>query len=236
MWGLGIYSERLLTVGPFPGGKMIKSQSDLAYEQIKQKIMNGEFHPSQRLVESHLTEVLEVGRHNVRVALERLQSDGLVKIEPNRGATVASVTLEEALDTLAARKVLEVEAARLAAINATDEHIDELHGLVEALGAALEAGDFDTYSQTNKQLHATIYRAAGNQSIPWLIDLLRSKIARLQLRTVLIPGRSADSLQEHTNIYLAIKQRDPDAAEAAIGAHMDNLQATIRGAWSLVRS
>ncbi|MFA7461485.1 MAG: GntR family transcriptional regulator [Trueperaceae bacterium] len=215
---------------------MIKSQSDLAYEQIKQKIMNGEYHPSQRLVESHLTETLDVGRHNVRVALERLQSDGLVKIEPNRGATVASVTLEEALDTLAARKVLEVAAARLAAVNATDEQLDRLGGLVEALGAALDEGDFDTYSQTNKQLHATIYEAAGNHSIPWLIDLLRSKIARLQLRTVLIPGRSADSLAEHTNIYLALRQRDADAAEAAISTHMDNLQNTIKGAWSLVRS
>lgn len=215
---------------------MIKSQSDLAYEQIKQKIMNGEFHPSQRLVEAHLTESLDVGRHNVRVALERLQSDGLVKIEPNRGATVASISLEEALDTLAARKVLEVAAARMAAVNATGEHLDALERLVGTLREALEVGDFDTYSQTNKLLHATIYEAAGNQSIPWLIDLLRSKLARLQLRTVLIPGRSENSLEEHTNIYLALRERDPDAAEFAISIHMDNLQSTIRNAWSLVKS
>lgn len=215
---------------------MIKSQSDLAYERIKQKIMNGEFHPSQRLIETQLTEALAVGRHNVRVALERLQSDGLVKIEPNRGATVASLSLEEALDTLLARTVLEVAAARLAAENASEAQLGELEEHLEALRNALSEGDFDTYSQTNKKFHATIYRAAGNDSIPWLIDLLRSKIARLQLRTVLIPGRSQESLSEHTDIYLALRARDADAAEAAIAKHMTNLQRTIEGAWSLVRS
>lgn len=214
---------------------MFKRQSDVAYEQIKQKIMDGEFHPSQRLIEAQLTEALDVGRHNVRAALERLQHDGLVKIEPNRGATVVSFTLEEALDTLEARKVLEAAAARLAAERATDEQIGELATHLEALQEALAKSDFDTYSQTNKLFHGTIYRAAGNQTIPWLIELLRSRIARLQLRTVLIPGRSSDSLREHTNIYLAIRQRDSDAAEAAINEHMDNLQNTIKGAWALVR-
>lgn len=215
---------------------MVKSQSELAYEQIKQKIMSGEYYPAQRLIEAQLTEALDVSRHNVRVALERLQHDGLVKIEPNRGATVASLTLEEALDTLLARTVLEVAAVRMAAKLATAEQLRRLGAHLESLGGALADGDFDSYSQTNKLFHETIYQAAGNQSIPWLIGLLRSKIARLQLRTVLIPGRSADSLEEHTNIYLALQQRDPDAAEAAISKHMENLQDTIKGAWSLVRT
>jgi len=211
------------------------SLSDRLHESLKQKIIDGEYLPSQRLVEAQIAEAFKVSRHNVRVALDRLHSDGLVVIEPNRGATVASLTLEQALDILVAREALEVEAARLAATNATPEHLERLADHVRTMELALSCDDFDTYSLMNKTFHKTMSDAAGNQSIPWLMEMLRPRLARLQLRTILIPGRSAESLAEHTNLHLAIKSGDPSAAEAAARAHLASIKVNIKKAWTLVR-
>src|SRR5690554_1818584 len=121
---------------------MNRSLSDKLHETLRQKIIDGEYLPSQRLVEAQLAETFDVSRHNVRLALDRLQSDGLVTIEPHRGATVALLTLEQALDILVAREALEVEAARLAAARANAEHLDELAKHVKTMESALSRNDF----------------------------------------------------------------------------------------------
>lgn len=210
------------------------SSTDKAYEQIRQKIVEGEYRPSQRLVEASLAQNLGVSRHNVRVALGRLQSDGLVNIEPNHGATVATLGLEDALDILLAREALEIEVVRVAAERVSEADLEALAGNVATMGRSLEESDFERYSATNQSFHRTIYAATGNRTMPELIGLLRLRLARLHLRTILIPGRSSKSLAEHTAILEGLQARDPDGAEAAMREHMRSLREAIKKAWSLV--
>ena len=211
-----------------------KSATDIAYERIREKIVEGEFRPSQRLVEATLAERLGVSRHNVRVALGRLQSDGLVRIEPNHGATVATLGLEDALDILVAREALEAEVARHAAIEVTPAELEQLDVCLATMKLSLEQSEFENYSETNRTFHQIIYRASHNRTMPELIGLLRLRMARLHVRTILIPGRSDKSLAEHTAIYEALRARDADAAERALRAHMKSLREAIRKAWNLV--
>lgn len=212
-----------------------KSAADEAYEGIKRRILDGEYYPSQRLVEANVASTLGVSRHNVRLALDRLNSDGLVRLEPNRGATVATLTLDEALDILVARESLEASVARLAAAHITDEQLDQLRGHVDTMRAALAEHAYDRYSETNKAFHAVIYQASENRTIPELIGFLRLRLTRLQLRTILIPGRDKESLDEHATILSALDARDPEAADEAIRRHMRNLRNAIERAWSLVK-
>jgi DNA-binding GntR family transcriptional regulator len=212
-----------------------KNSADLTYERIKQKIIEGEYHPSQRLIEATLAESLSVSRHNVRVALDRLQSDGLVHIEPNRGATVTALDLEDVLDILMAREALEAEVTRLAAEQIKRDQVQHLEVCLETMREALTTVEYDRYSATNRAFHQVIYEASGNQTIPELINLLRLRLARLQLRTFLIPGRSEQSLAEHEAILQAIRAKDPTAAERAARAHLINLRVAIQKAWNLVR-
>lgn len=212
-----------------------KSASDVAFEQIRRRIIEGEYRPSQRLVEATLAASLGVSRHNVRVALDRLQSVGLVHIEPNVGATVAALTLDDALDTLRAREALEVEVARMAAGRIDDAAAERLDGLVATMRHALAADEFDRYSATNRAFHDAIFELSGNRTIPELIGLLRLRMAQLQLRTILIPGRAERSLAEHAAICEALKARDPVGTEAAVRTHIGQLREAIKKAWSLVR-
>ena len=218
-----------------PAGSPARSSADQAYERLKRGILDGEYLPSQRLVESKLADALGVSRHNVRVALDRLHSDGLVVLEPNRGASVATLTLAQALDVLQAREALEVGVGRIAAERIGDDDLRVLQDLVAAMRGALESSEYDRYSATNQTFHRTIYRASGNETLPELIEQTKLRLARLQLRTILIPGRGERSLAEHEAILAALEAGDPDAAERALRTHMSNLRQAIEKAWALLR-
>lgn len=216
-------------------GSSVVSPSDAAYETVRQKIIEGEFYPSQRLIEAQLAQSLGFSRHNVRTALDRLASDGLVRLEPNRGATVATLSLEDALDNLEAREALEAAVTRLAAVSIDDAQIERLGEFIATMEEALAAGEFDTYSATNVRFHRLIHEAAGNRTMPELIATLRLRMSRLQLRSILIPGRSERSMAEHKAIYEALARRDADAAASAAAEHLSSLRAVIEKAWNLVK-
>ena len=205
------------------------------YQQIKQKILDGEYAPSQRLIETSLAQDLGVGRHKVRAALDRLHADGLVQIEPNRGATVKSLELAEVLDILIAREALEAEVASLAAERIEANQIQQLEACLDTMRDALGQGEYDLYSATNKRFHQIIYEASGNQTLPHLIILLRQRLVRLQLRAILIPGRTEKSVAEHEAIFQALQTQDAAAAERAARAHLSSLRTAIQNAWRLIR-
>lgn len=214
----------------------VKVESERIYEYVKRRIETGEYAPAQRLVEADLVRSCKANRHNIRLALERLRSDGLVVIEPNRGASVATQSLEEVLDNLVAREALEVMVTQLAARHISDKELAALGEVLDDMKLALNESDFDRYSLGNKRFHGIIYAASKNQTLPELIGLIRNRLARLQLRTILIPGRNDKSIAEHSAIYDALSARDETKAAEAIRQHLQSLQMAIRKAWALIKA
>jgi DNA-binding GntR family transcriptional regulator len=81
---------------------------------MRERILEGDLEPGRRLVERELVEAYDVARHTLRAALRRLEGEGLVRVEPNRGARVASLSADDLEALLALRLALEREAAHLA--------------------------------------------------------------------------------------------------------------------------
>jgi DNA-binding GntR family transcriptional regulator len=212
-----------------------QNATDLTYQQIKQKILAGEYAPAQRLIETSLAEDLGRGRHNVRAALDRLHTEGLVQIEPNRGATVKSLDLAEVLDILIAREALEAEVAYLAAERIEANQIQRLAACLDVMQEALREGGYDRYSATNKIFHQIIYEASGNQTMLQLVTSLRQRLARLHIRIILIPGRTEQTIAEHEAIFQALQAHDASAAKRAARAHLRSLRAAIQKAWQLIQ-
>jgi DNA-binding GntR family transcriptional regulator len=212
-----------------------QNATDLTYQQIKQKILAGEYAPAQRLIETSLAEDLGRGRHNVRAALDRLHTEGLVQIEPNRGATVKSLDLAEVLDILIAREALEAEVAYLAAERIEANQIQRLEACLDAMREALREAEYDRYSATNKIFHQIIYEASCNRTMLQLVTSLRQRLARLQIRIILIPGRTEQTIAEHEAILQALQARDASAAKRAARAHLRSLRAAIQKAWQLIQ-
>jgi DNA-binding GntR family transcriptional regulator len=204
------------------------TEADEGYERLYQAIIRGEFQPNERLIEMDLAERYNVGRAAIRTTLARLEQDGLVEREPNRGARVRAISEEEAVETLEARAVLEGLAARYAARNVTDDEIADLRAIVGEMEARLAEGDLLGISEGNTRLHSRMLQIANNKTVARLIERLHAQHIRSQFRLILVPGRPPRSVAEHRAIVEAVASREPDAAEAAMRSHLANTVETLR--------
>ena len=189
------------------------TEADEGYERLYQAILRGDFQPNERLIEMDLAQLYNVGRAAIRTTLARLEQDGLVEREPNRGARVRAISEEEAVETLEARAVLEGLAARYAARNVTDADIADLRAIVGEMEARLAEGDLLGISEGNTRLHSRLLEIANNKTVARLIERLHAQHVRSQFRLILVPGRPPRSVAEHRAIVEAVASRDPDAAE-----------------------
>ena len=113
--------------------KVQKPLKDLVYLELKHKILTGEIVSQTRLMEIDLSEKMNVSRTPIREAIKRLADDGLVKVEPRRGAYVANISIKDMLDVFEVREDMEGFAAKLAAERITDEEKAELRYRVQPL-------------------------------------------------------------------------------------------------------
>ena len=201
-----------------------------AYRRLREGIASGQFHPNERLVEASVATRLGVGRTAVRAALVRLDQEGLVTLEPNRGARVRLISDREALEIEEVRTTLEAMLTRRAATRATPTDLRELRQVVVEMRLRVEKKDAIGYSDLNARFHQRIWAAADHATASRLVGSLKSQSIRLQYQTSLRPGRTERSLHEHEAIFSALKAHDPDAAEAAMLAHLAEVQETLKWA------
>lgn len=200
---------------------------DTAYDHIKNKILDGSYRPSQKITEVQMAEEIGVSRNTVIKALLKLEQENLVSIEKNKGATIKSFTLQEVMNYLEIREVLERLSIRSAISNISDEAISRLAVILIEMDECVQHSKFDEYSTLNKEFHDIICSAADNQQAVELIKIIKTQLNRFHFKTILVPGRSNESYEEHKKIYNAIQARNEAEAEVAITEHVANLRRTI---------
>jgi DNA-binding GntR family transcriptional regulator len=200
------------------------------YRRLREGIIAGRFQPNERLVEANVSKMLSAGRTAVRAALVRLDQEGLVTREHNRGARVRLVSDQEALQIEEVRAALERLLARQAAAKATASDIRELRHVLVDMRKRLSSGDSIGYSELNPKFHQLIWATARNPTAGRLVGTLKSQSLRFQYQTMLRPGRPPRSLREHELIFSAIVAHDPEAADAAMRDHLEEVIETLRWA------
>jgi DNA-binding GntR family transcriptional regulator len=211
--------------------KIVDNSADSRPEdRLREAIVTGRFQPRERLVENDLTRVLGVGRSAVRTALARLEHEGLVEHERHRGARVRLVGVQEAVEILEARAVLEGLAAGHAASRATPEDVEGLRGILYEMRQRLDAGDLFGASDQNAVLHRRLLEISGHLTAVRLIATLKFQLVRFQYRTIMLPGRSERSFGEHTAIVDAVAAGDSGGAQAAMRTHLSHVAEALRGA------
>jgi DNA-binding GntR family transcriptional regulator len=196
--------------------------------RLRADILDGVFPPGERLIELQLTERYRVGRGAIRSALVELDAEGLVRRETNRGATVRRISVAEAVEITQARSALESLVARLAAERASDADRHELRALVDDMRDAVANDERRRYSQLNRTLHATLPRIARHRVADDLIDNLRNRAVHHQFQLAVMPGRAAESLEQHAAIVDAVVEGDGEAAEAAMRDHLASVIDALR--------
>jgi DNA-binding GntR family transcriptional regulator len=200
------------------------------YRLLREGITSGQFQPNERLVEASLTHMLGAGRTAIRAALVRLDQEGLVTREHNRGARVRLVSGTEALEIEEVRTALERLLARQAAQKATADQLRELEQMLAEMRRRLAAGDSVGYSELNPSFHQLIWASAQNGTAARMVLNLKSQSLRFQFHTMLRPGRPKRSLHEHEAIFSAIAAHDGDAAEDAMRDHLLEVIENLRWA------
>jgi DNA-binding GntR family transcriptional regulator len=193
------------------------------FDELRAAILRGDYAPKQRLIETELTEQYGTTRFLLRNALTRLATEGLVELQPNRGARVREISAEEAIEITEIRRAVEGLVAARAAERVTDEEITELKALGAAMSAAVEQVDMLRYSELNAQLHGSVRRIAHHATATKIIDQLHGQMVRHQFRLSLVPGRPSVSLPEHLAIIDAVCAREPERASRAMQAHLDSV-------------
>lgn len=196
------------------------TEADRLRDTLRLAIYRGELTPGQRLVEAEMAARYDASRAAVREALVLLNHEGLVLRERNRGARVRPVSLEEAVEIFEARAVLEGLCAAKAAAVITSRERRELKALSSPLAEAVRRNDVVVHNQTSLQVHAKIQEIAKQATVSTMLDRLRYQSGRYQFHAALLPGRPAQSLQEHRTIIAAVCSQDPEAAEVAMRDHL----------------
>ncbi len=189
-------------------------------DALRRKILDGDYQQGDRLVEGRISEQLGVSRIPVREALRALASEGLVRIEPRRGATVASVSDDAARELVEVRANLESLNARLAAQRRSLEMTERLQRLLDEGRQAAAQGDTDALVAVNGQVHDLIASGAGNEVLADLIRSLRDRTALLFAPINRV--RAHQNWADHAQILQAILTADAELAGLLAARHVQN--------------
>ena len=201
-------------------------------DAMRTAILDGKLPPGERLIELQLTELYGVSRAAIRAAISELVMEGLVDHEPNKGATVRRVAIDEAIQITEVRALLESLVAARAATAATEADRTELGAVIAAMREAVAADDLVQYSELNSLLHRRMREISGHHVAGDLVALLRNRAVHHNFRLALIPGRLNESLPQHEAIVNAVVAGDPVAAEHAMRAHLESVVSVLRR-WAL---
>jgi len=201
--------------------------TEIAYKFIKERILEGVYMPSQKLIEVDLANHIGVSRNTVKKALLKLEQENLIVMEKNKGASIKAFTKEEINNYLRIREVLEGLIAADAARNMSDEWIKELESVLEEMRENLQQQKFDEYSNGNLKFHDIIYRASKNQQAVDMVKIIKQQLKRLQFRTILVPGRNESSFKEHSDILSVLRNREVELSEHLVKKHVANVRKTI---------
>ena len=202
-------------------GSAHRSLRDVVIDTIREAIVYGQYQPGDRLVEDKLAEELAVSRNPIREALLALEGEGLVKMVPRKGATVAHLSEEETREIVELQAALEGLSARLAARRCTPDLGRRITELLDRGNELSEKDDHDALEEINREFHTLVAEAGANR---YLAEFMKS----LHYKTYWLFGsafgwRAGQSWKEHTEISRAILAGDEDLAAILVNRHVLNV-------------
>jgi DNA-binding GntR family transcriptional regulator len=202
------------------------SLSQVVSDKIRDHILAGKFKPGERLVEDKLSAELGVSRVPVREALRGLSMEGLVRLEPNRGATVTEVTPALVAELVEVRTLLEALNARLAARRHDPKIVALLQDTLRRGNEAAQSGTNEELARLNAEFHERLAEASRNSV---LSDIMRSLRERTSLAFAINGrARARQDWAEHAGILAAVIDGDEEMAALLAGRHVKNAAAAFQ--------
>ncbi|WP_101048278.1 GntR family transcriptional regulator [Macromonas nakdongensis] len=205
---------------------MEPSSTHQIVESLTRAIVEHRLHPGAKLAEQKLADHFGVSRTLVRQALFQLSQHRLIKLEPARGAFVATPSVQEAQQVFEVRRMLEVAMTRSFVQQVTPSKIKALQTHVAAERQAVDRQDVPGRTELLGDFHVRMAELMGNQV---LAELLRDLISRCALITLMYQSSHAaeHSNDEHAAIVQALAAKDEARAVALMDQHLSNVMANL---------
>jgi DNA-binding GntR family transcriptional regulator len=200
---------------------------DVVFNTLREAILKGDLKPGERLMEIDLARKLGVSRTPIREAIRKLELEGLVKMEPRKGAEVAEITLDDLTDVLEVRKNLEDLAVELSCKKSTEEDIEQMKICHENFKEALKSDDLTVMAEADEAFHNVIYTTTRNKRLIQILNNLREQMYRYRLEYIKDKDKRKILVDEHEKLLNAIINRDKEEAKNAIRTHINNQEKTI---------
>jgi DNA-binding GntR family transcriptional regulator len=183
---------------------------------IRQAILSGQYGPGERIKVPELVGQFGFSAMPLREALRKLEGEGLVEIEPNRGATVRGFDRGFIEDLYELNAELQLLALRRAARTMTIDKLDELDARAAAYERAVVAGDLEAGLRLNRELHARLVEIGGNREALRMFQRGWELISAFRLRFGYGKGRQLGLAREHRLLLDALRRGDLQLAETVI--------------------
>lgn len=190
------------------------------YNKLRNDITFGKFKPGEHLSEKFLVQEYGVSRASIRVIIGQLATQGYLTIEPNRGATVTKLSLED-IDIIYNILIrCESYATALFACQQNQANIRKLQSLQKRMGAKKVTSEYETWLQLNEQFHEQVYNNCGSDIVSNLVDHTRLRIYRFRVIET-TPDIINLYNSQHKEILNAIFDGNGESAEKLMANHLD---------------
>ncbi|MEE2716854.1 MAG: GntR family transcriptional regulator [SAR324 cluster bacterium] len=193
--------------------------ADEVYRQVFSAILSGHIEPGERIVQEKIAAEINVSRTPVREALLRLEQEGILEIASRSGFRIRKITDAEVRQIYQAREAVEGYSARIMAESGTPTQ----HNAIETVIAQEQQSQPDgieDFFRANKRIHRTIVEQTDNRHLLEMFDSLWNRGISFRLFAAISNVDLAESLGEHQVLVDTIRVGSPEAAEAAMVAHI----------------
>lgn len=206
-------------------GHQRRPAPELVRDGVREAIFRGTLPEGTQLRQDQLAEQYGTSRIPVREALRQLESEGLVRIEPNKGASVTSLSVGDVLEMLDIRIALECHALRLAVPNMAEEDLAHAESILESYN-----GDPDPehWGAMNWNFHWTLYAPCNRPRLLQMIEANYGHVNRFVRMQVSLAAGKERPQREHKQLLDYCRAGAVDKAVALLEAHVEQTQKSVR--------
>ena len=213
-----------------------KSLRELALEHLRNSIVDGTLKMGQTLSERGISEELGVSKSPVREALAQLRDEGLVTIEPQKGARVFTLSDSEVAQICDFRQAIETATFELALKRNPNGLASDINKVVGHMRAARDTGNEREYLALDTEFHHLIFTNAGNNYLTASYTRYEGKIAALRTHLAKLPQHTDLSFQEHVGLARAVQDADMAVIQELLGQHIDRTRQVYENAATVLAS
>jgi DNA-binding GntR family transcriptional regulator len=212
--------------------KQENNASQTAYQFIRANILSQTYPPGFQLREIHLSEELGLTRTPVREAIIKLESEGLVRSYPHRGAFVVNLTLAEVEDLFDVREALEIKAAELAIRKANREQLDIIRESLEQHSQLIESSSDSNYRIPVLDFHEALIKLSHNQTLISIWQTMRSRLQLARVTSAMLAQRYRKAHEEHLKIHAHICAGETQKVRELLIKHIAQARDNVFARWA----